>query len=82
VTEIGARVDLICAIDTISVTDAGDGWTTVPPVVTIGAPAVTGVQATAVAVLTTASTDNIKVVEAWSIDGGLNVYLRYMGEYN
>jgi len=78
----GARVDLICAIDTISVTDAGDGWTTVPPIVTIGAPAVTGVQATAVAVLTTASTDNIKVVEAWSIDGGLNVYLRYMGEYN
>jgi hypothetical protein len=78
----GARIDLICALDTITVTDGGDGWTTVPPTVTIGAPAATGIQATATAVLTTVTTDNVKVIEAWSIDGGLNVYLRYIGEYN
>jgi hypothetical protein len=78
----GARVDLICAIDTITVTDGGDGWSTVPPTVNIGAPASTGIQATATAVLTTITTDNVKVIEAWSIDGGLNVYLRYIGEYN
>jgi hypothetical protein len=78
----GASVDLVCAIDTINVTDSGDGWTTVPPNVTIGAPAVTGIQATATAVLTTITTDNVKVIEAWSIDSGLNVYLRYIGEYN
>lgn len=78
----GARVDLICAINTITVTDGGDGWTTVPPQITIGAPQVTGIQATASAVLTTSTNDNIKVVEAWSIDGGANVYLRYIGEYN
>ena len=78
----GASVDLVCAIDTITVTDGGDGWTTVPPTVSIGAPAVTGIQATATAVLTTITTDNVKVIEAWSIDGGLNVYLRYLGEYN
>jgi hypothetical protein len=78
----GARVDLVCAIDTITVTDSGDGWSTVPPIVTIGAPSSGGDQATATAVLTTITTDNVKVIEAWSIDGGLNVYLRYIGEYN
>ena len=78
----GARVDLVCAIDTITVTDGGDGWSTIPPTVTIGAPASGGIQATATAVLATATADNVKVIEAWSIDGGLNVYLRYIGEYN
>ena len=78
----GARVDLVCAIDTITVTDSGDGWTTVPPTVTIGAPAATGDQATATAVLASATADNVKVIEAWSVDAGLNVYLRYIGEYN
>ena len=78
----GARVDLVCAIDTITVTDSGDGWSTVPPIVTIGAPSSGGDQAEAAAVLTTITTDNVKVIEAWSIDGGLNVYLRYIGEYN
>ena len=78
----GARVDLICAIDTITVTDGGDGWSGTPPTVTIGAPSVTGIQATATAVLTSTTSDNIKVVEAWTVDAGLNVYLRYIGEYN
>lgn len=78
----GARVDLVCAIDTITVTDGGDGWTTVPPTITIGVPQVTGIQATASAVLTTSTNDNIKVVEAWTVDGGATVYLRYIGEYN
>jgi hypothetical protein len=78
----GARIDLVCAIDTITVTDGGDGWSTVPPTVTIGAPAVTGDQATATAVLATATADNVKVIEAWTVDAGLNVYLRYIGEYN
>jgi hypothetical protein len=78
----GARVDLVCGIDTITVTDSGDGWSTVPPTVTIGAPAATGDQATATAVLTTVTADNVKVIEAWTIDAGLNVYLRYVGEYN
>ena len=78
----GARVDLICSIDTITVTDGGDGWSTVPPTVTIGAPTATGIQATATAVLTATTSDNIKVIEAWTVDAGLNVYLRYLGEYN
>ena len=78
----GAQVDLICAIDTITVTDSGDGWTGVPPTVTIGVPSSTGVQATATAVLTSNTGDNVKVIEAWTVDAGLNVYLRYIGEYN
>jgi hypothetical protein len=78
----GARVDLVCGIGTVVVTDSGDGWTTTPPQVTIGAPAATGVQSTATAVLTSNTGDNVKVVEAWTIDGGANVYLRYLGEYN
>jgi len=78
----GARVDLVCAIDTITVTDGGDGWTTVPPTVTIGTPSAGGDQATATAVLATATADNVKVIEAWSVDAGANVYLRYIGEYN
>ena len=78
----GARVDLVCAIDTITILDGGDGWTTIPPIVTIGAPAETGVQATASAVLSSSTGDNVKVIEAWTIDAGVNVYLRYIGEYN
>jgi hypothetical protein len=78
----GAQVDLICAIDTITVTNSGDGWTSVPPTVTIGVPSSTGVQATATAVLTSNTGDNVKVIEAWTVDAGLNVYLRYIGEYN
>jgi hypothetical protein len=39
-------------------------------------------QATATAVLATATSDNVKVIEAWTIDAGANVYLRYIGEYN
>ena len=83
----GGTVDLTCGIDTIQITDAGDGFLTAPPGVIINglskADAISGGvnNAYADAYLTTNTRDNVKVIEASSFDGGVTVFVRYLGEY-
>jgi hypothetical protein len=67
-------------VGAINITSFGDGYTTSP---TVSFNPTGGGSNTVIATAITALTaDNPKVVEAWTIDGGSNVYLRYIGEYN
>jgi hypothetical protein len=75
----GAFITVNNGVESVVITNAGDGYV-VAPIVTIDAPG-SGVQATAVAVLTSNTRTNSHVVEAWTMDGGVNVYLDYIGEY-
>jgi hypothetical protein len=78
---VGAKATVSNGIKSINLTSAGDGYTTVAPTVTISAPTA-GVTATAVATLTSNTSNNIKVIEAWTYDAGTNVYIKYLGEYH
>jgi hypothetical protein len=86
-TGTGGTVDLTCGIDSVRITDAGDGFLTTPPGVVINslskADAISGGNSNAygVAVLTQNTRDNVKMIEASSFDGGITVYLRYIGEF-
>lgn len=76
----GARVIMTFGVGAINVTSYGDGYTSAP---TVTFNPTGGGSNTVIATAITALTaDNPKVVEAWTIDGGANVYLRYIGEYN
>lgn len=83
----GGSVDLTCGIDSIRITDAGDGFLTTPPGLVINglskADAISGGAANAygVVVLTQNTRDNVKMIEASSFDAGVTVYLRYIGEF-
>jgi hypothetical protein len=83
----GGTVDLTCGIDSIRVTDAGDGFLTDPPGLVINSlnktDAISGGTANAygITVLTQNTRDNVKMVEATSFDGGVTVYLKYIGEF-
>jgi hypothetical protein len=76
-----SRLTLSFGIGSITVTSGGDGYTTTPPTVTIGAPGGSGVTATATAVLSSGTASKIKVIEAWSNNAGADVFLRYLGEF-
>jgi hypothetical protein len=76
----GAFITINNGIESVVVTNSGDGYT-VAPSVTIDAPS-GGTQATAVAFLTSNTRTNSHVVEAWTMDGGVNVYVDYIGEYH
>jgi hypothetical protein len=76
----GAFITVNNGIESVVVTNAGDGYT-VAPLVTIDAPG-SGVQATATAFLTSNTRTNSHVVEAWTMDGGVNIYVDYIGEYH
>lgn len=86
-TGTGGTVDLTCGIDSIRVTNAGDGFLTTPPGLVINGlsktDAISGGAANAygVTVLTQNTRDNVKMVEASSFDGGVTVYLKYIGEF-
>jgi len=86
-TGTGGTVNLTCGIDSVRITDAGDGFLTTPPGVVINslnkADAISGGGSNAygVAVLTQNTRDNVKMIEASSFDGGVTVYLRYIGEF-
>jgi len=83
----GGSVDLTCGIDSVRITDAGDGFLTTPPGLVINslskADAISGGAANAygVAVLTQSTRDNVKMIEATSFNGGVTVYLKYIGEF-
>ena len=76
----GAFISINNGIDSVVVTNAGDGYT-VAPLITIDEPG-TGVQATATAFLTSNTRTNSHVIEVWTMDGGANVYIDYIGEYH
>lgn len=76
----GAFISINNGIESVVVTNGGDGYT-VAPIVTIEAPG-SGTQATATAFLTVNTRSNSHVVEAWTMDGGVNVYIDYIGEYH
>jgi hypothetical protein len=78
---INAKATVSNGIKSINVTSNGDGYTTVAPTVTVSAPTA-GITATAVATLTSSTSNNIKVIEAWTYDAGTNVYIKYLGEYH
>ena len=86
-TGAGASVDLTCSVDSIVVTDAGDGFLTTPPNLVINglnkADAISGGvnNAYGVTVLTENTRDNIKIIEASSYDGGVTVLIKYIGEF-
>lgn len=79
-TGSGAAVNLNFGVKNVVITNAGDGYSTVAPTITIDIG--TGTRALATAGLTSGTADNQKVVEAYTVDGGSNVYIRFIGEFN
>lgn len=78
---VNAQVTVSCGIKGITIIDAGDGYNNnQPPTITIDPS--TGVQAEATGVVTSNTFDNPKVIEAWTVDGGATVYIRFVAEYN
>lgn len=76
----GARVVMSFGVGRIVITSPGDGYTS-PPTVTFN-PTGGGTSTTVVTAISALTSDNPKVIEAWTRDGGANVYIRYIGEYN
>ena len=76
----GGKLALSFGVGAVTLTGNGDGYTTTPPNIQISAPS-SGVTALATAVLTTATSTKVKVIEAWSNNAGADVYLRYLGEF-
>jgi hypothetical protein len=77
----GARLVLVFGIGAVNLTGNGDGYTTTPPGVTITSPGGGGTTALASCTLSTNTSTRIRVIEAWSNNGGADVYIRYLGEY-
>jgi hypothetical protein len=75
----GLRAAINSGVGAINVTTPGDGYTTTPPTVTISNGGGTGVTATAS--ITAGTGSRIQAIEAWTVNGGRNVYLRYLGQY-
>jgi hypothetical protein len=78
-TGSGARLTLVSGLFGITMENPGNGYTTITPTITISGSG--GVDGTAVATLTSGKSGHAKVIEAWTIDGGATVFIRYMGEY-
>ena len=81
-TGSGARVAMQFGIKEIVVDSVGDGYTS-PPLITFN-PSGGGTWNTPnyTTSITALTADNPKVIEAWTRDGGANVYMRYIGEFN
>jgi len=75
----GLRAAINCGVGAITVVTPGDGYTTTPPIVTITSGG--GAGATATATISTGTGNSIQAIEAWTVNGGRNVYLRYLGQY-
>ena len=75
----GLRCVVSCGVGAIKVTNPGDGYTTTAPTVAITGS--TGYGATATAYITSSTAGKIQAIEAWTVNGGRNVYLRYLGQY-
>jgi hypothetical protein len=77
----GAAIRLTFGIANIYVGNPGDGYTTAPSVSFTGGGGSFTASTPAVASITSGTSTHGKVIEAWTYDGGANVYVRYLGEY-
>ena len=75
----GAKFALSNGIGQINMIYSGNGYVTTPPTVTYSTSV--GVGTAATAVLTSQTGDNTKVIDAWTVDGGVNVFIKYVGEF-
>jgi hypothetical protein len=78
-TGTGAKMAVSCGVGAINVVTPGSGYTTTAPSVTISGGNGTGAQGTAI--LTSGTQLQTLRIEAWTVNGGGNVYLRYLGKY-
>jgi hypothetical protein len=76
---VGARVKLGFGIGTVVITSPGDGYTSPP---NIGFSGGGGSNTTTTRTITALTANNPKIVEAFTKDGGANVYVRYIGEFS
>jgi hypothetical protein len=76
---VGARVVMSFGIGGVIITSPGDGYTSPPNVAfTLGG----GTNTTTTRTITALTADNPKIIEAFTRDGGANVYIQYIGEFN
>jgi hypothetical protein len=78
-TGTGARPVVSCGISALTITDPGDGYTSTAPNIAITSGG--GVNAAAQAVLTSGTASMTKVIEAWTVNAGTTVNVRYLGQY-
>lgn len=65
----------------VVITNPGSGYASAPSCTITDNDSGLEVSGTAISVLTTTNADNIKVIDAWTVDGGSHVYLKLAGEY-
>jgi len=75
----GARVVMGFGIGSVIITSVGDGYTSPPNVAFTNGGGSNTVTTRSITALTA---DNPKIIEAFTKDGGANVYIRYIGEFN
>jgi len=75
----GLRAVLSCGISALTITNPGIGYTSTPPTISITSGG--GVNAAASAVLTSGTAGTTKVIEAWTVNAGTTVNIRYLGQY-
>lgn len=75
----GARVVMGFGIGEVIITSVGDGYTSPPNVAFTNGGGSNTVTTRSITALTA---DNPKIIEAFTKDGGANVYIRYIGEFD
>jgi hypothetical protein len=75
----GARVVMGFGIGSVIITSVGDGYTSPPNVAFTNGGGSNTVTTRSITALTA---DNPKIIEAFTKDGGANVYIRYIGEFS
>lgn len=75
----GARVVMGFGIGSVIITSPGDGYTSPPNVAFTGGGGTNTVTTRSITALTAG---NPKIIEAFTKDGGANVYIRYIGEFS
>jgi hypothetical protein len=78
-TGSGARPVLSCGVGGLTLTNAGTGYTSTPPSIAITSGG--GINASAIATLTSGTAGKTKVIQAWTVNAGTTVNLRYLGQY-
>jgi len=78
-TGTGARPVLSCGLGGLTLTNAGIGYTSTPPSIAITSGG--GLNASAIATLTSGTAGKTKVIQAWTVNAGTTVNLRYLGQY-
>jgi hypothetical protein len=75
----GARPIISCGVGALTLTSPGNGYTSTPPTISITSGG--GLNAQGLAVLTSGTSSKTKVIQAWTVNAGTTVNLRYLGQY-